>query len=376
MYRSKSRLAALALLPIALLTGCDFRLSTNDSSESSSSSSSRGSNRKEIAESIDKEEALDAIRLQSATDPGGEKAVAFRKQMAELLYAQKFDELEKEAAAARASKEVFANGTWKISQFYFAFERKNRDAQGLWNVTEDALQAWQKAFPSSVTARIAYADFLVDYAWHARGTGYADTVTPEGWRLMKERLSQANKVLVDARKLPEKDPVLYSVALQVALGVGLDKAGYEKLMDEAYAFEPTFWGYDASRAYSLLPRWYGEPGEWEAFAAKAAARPDGLGAEVYARIVMRLVDFHENLFRESKASWPKTKEGIEILKKKYPESVEILSYGALLATCANDNKTAKAYFEELGDRYLEEGKIWPSKESFVHYRKWARTGKW
>lgn len=376
MHRSKARIAALALLPIALLTGCDFRLSTNDGSGSSSGSSARGSNRKETAENIDKDEALEAIRLQSVTDPDAEKAAAFRKQMAELLYAQKFDELEKEAAAARASKEVFGNGSWKISQFYQAFERKNRDAQGLWNVTEDALQAWQKAFPNSVTARIAHADFLVDYAWHARGTGYANTVTPEGWRLMEERLSQANKVLVEAGKLPEKDPVLYLVALQVALGAGLDKAGYDKLMEEAHALEPTFWGYDASRAYSLLPRWHGAKGDWEAFAAKAAARPDGLGAEVYARIVMRLVDFHENIFRESKASWPKTKEGIEILKKKYPDSVEILSYGALLATSAYDNATAKAYFEELGDRYLEDSKVWPSKESFVHYRKWARTGKW
>jgi len=359
---------SIAIIPLLCFTACD--------SEQSSAAPQSSSKSKEIAENIDKEEALEAIRLQSVTDPVADKIEAYRKQMAELFYAQKFEALEKEASAARASKEVFGNGSWKIVQFYQAFERKSEDALGIWNVAEDTHNAWLKAFPNSVTARIAYADFLTNYAWHARGTGYADTVTSEGGRLMHERLTKAGKVLNDALKLPEKDPMLHLVALYVALGKGLDKPDYDKLLEEAHASEPTFWGYDTARAYSLLPRWYGNKGDWEAFAVTAAERPDGPGMEVYARIMMRMVDFHENVFRESKASWPKTKEGLDILRKKYPESLEILSFAALLATCAFDNKSAKAYFEELGDRYLEKSSVWPSKESFIHYRKWARTGKW
>ncbi|WP_166442665.1 DUF4034 domain-containing protein [Phragmitibacter flavus] len=357
---------------IALLSACDSR-DSNDRPRS-------GSKPKVIAENIDQEEALEALRLQPVTDPVAEKVEAYRKKLAEHFYAQKFDELEKEASAARASKEVFGNGSWKIAQFYRAFERKNRDAQGIWNVTEDTLNAWLKAFPNSLTARIAYADFLTDYAWHARGTGYADTVTPEGWRLMGQRLSKADEVLAEARQLAvpekEKDPVLHLVALRVALGKGPDKPAWDKIVVEGRAAEPTFWDYDVARAYSLLPRWYGEPGEWEAFASEAAERPDGPGVEVYARIVMHMLDFHKNVFKNSKASWPKTKEGLDILLKKYPDSLELLSYAAMLATNAYDNASAKVYFGELGDRYLEKSTVWPSKESFVHYRKWARTGKW
>lgn len=376
--RVKSSLAYIALIPLAFLAACDSRQSEvlpgNPGHAAGKPSSGSGNNA--IAERIDQEEALEAIRLQPVTDPAADKIEAYRKQMAELFYAQNFDALEKEAAAARASKEVFGNGSWKIVQFYEAFGRKNKDAQGIWNVTEDNLQAWLKAVPDSLAARIAYADFLTDYAWHARGTGYADTVTNEGQRLMEERLSKAGDVLAEALKLPEKDPVLHLAALHVALGTGLEKPSYDKLLDDAREAEPKFWGYDVARAYSLLPRWYGNRGDWEAFAAQAAERPDGPGAEVYARIAMRMVDFHQNIFRESNASWPKTKEGLDILHKKYPDSVEILSYAALLATCAFDNEAAKAYFEELGDRFLERSAVWPSKESFVHYRKWARTGNW
>jgi hypothetical protein len=356
----------IAIIALAFLAACD----------SKDASPPQRSGTKEIAERIDKEEALEAIRLQPVTDPVEVKIEAYRKQMAENFYAQKFDELEKEAAAARTSKELFGDGSWKITQFYDAFERKNREAQGIWNVTEDTLKSWLKAFPNSLTARIAYADFLTNYAWHARGTDYAETVTAEGWKLMGERLTQADAILIEARKLPEKDPMLYLVALRVALGQGLEKPAYDKLLDEARSFEPAFWAYDVARAYSLLPRWYGEKGDFEAFTAKAAERPEGPGMEVYARIVMNMVELHQNVFKETKASWPKTKEGIDVLIKKHPESVEILSYAALLATCAYDNKSAKVYYEALGDRYLEDSPVWPSKESFVHYRKWARTGKW
>jgi hypothetical protein len=368
MLRLTPSQTAVALISLVALTACDFR-QNNEGRPSGSKSPS-------VAERLDKEEALEALRLQPVTDPVSDKIAAYRKQMAEHFYAQKFDVLEKEAAAVRASKELFGNGSWKIVQFYDSFQRDRKEAQGVWNVTEDTLKAWLKAFPDSVTARIAYADFLVGYAWQARGSGYTNTVTDEGWKLMDERLSKAHKTLVEASKLPEKDPVLYQVALRVALGKGPDEADYDRLLEEARALEPTFWGYDVSRAYSLLPRWHGNEGDWEAFAARAAERPEGPGKEVYARIVIYLEGFHKNIFTESRASWPKTKESLDILHKNYPESVEILSYAALLATYAKDNKAAKAYFDELGDRYLENRDIWPSKESFIHYRKWARTGQW
>jgi hypothetical protein len=63
--------------------------------------------------------------------------------------------------------------------------------------------------------------------------------------------------------------------LDVALSEGWDKAQAKELLDAAVAFEPTY--YNVYREYLnfLLPKWYGEPGEAEAFAeqAKAAPRP-------------------------------------------------------------------------------------------------------
>jgi hypothetical protein len=221
---------------------------------------------------------------------------------------------------------------------------------------------------------VAYAGYLTDYAWQARGGGFADKVTEEGWKLFGERLEAAGKVLVDARGMEEKDPYLWMNILTVALGQSWDADQYKKVLDEAHAFEPKFWGYDVTRAYSLLPRWHGEPGDWEAYAEQAAARPDGPGVEVYTRIVIRLRGFYANVFRESQASWPKTKEGLQILLEKYPESLWLLSEAAMLATMAEDRAMAKPLFERIGDRYIQS--TWKKPERFTHFRHWAETGNW
>lgn len=65
------------------------------------------------------------------------------------------------------------------------------------------------------------------------------------------------------------------VGLRIALGQDWPESGYNALLAEAPAAEPRYWGHDTTRAISLLPRWYGHPGEWEAYAeetSRAAGR--------------------------------------------------------------------------------------------------------
>ena len=106
----------------------------------------------------------------------------------------------------------------------------------------------------------------------------------------------------------------------------------------------------------------------------AAKRPGGLGAEVYARIVMDLDGYYDNIFRETQASWLLTRDGLAQMREKYPDSLEILSVSAKLATQAEDRALAQKLFEQIGDRYLPN--TWRTPERFVHYRHWAQTGAW
>jgi hypothetical protein len=312
--------------------------------------------------------------LTPVKDPIQELIRAFNLETRSVYNDRKFDQLEQRAASLRAAKETFGNGSWKIFQFYQSFHCGDDEPDTLWQLHDRIHQEWIAAKPESVTAKIAYADFLADYAWRARGTSYANKVTQDGWKVFGERLAAAGEVLKEATKLPDKDPMLARVFMTVALGQGWPKPVYDTLLEKARAGEPTFFSYEIARAYSLLPRWYGEPGEWEAFADEAAARPNGLGLEIYARIVMEQRRYHDNVFGETKASWPKTREGLEILRKKYPEAVEFVNATALLAALAKDRELSKQMFDQLGDTYVVS--FWRKPERFARFRDWARTGKW
>lgn len=360
---------ALFLVPfaIACLTGCEER-------EESGTSGSGGGNSKTVGENIDAQERKEARKLKAVKDPIKEEIAGFQEGYRKLLAERRFDELEKAAEDFRTTKETFRDGTWKLHEFYAALELPDEAETADWKRVGEIHEAWIAAKPESITAHVAHAAYLVGYAWHARGNGYASSVTEKRAMYFEKRLESALKVLVKSREFQQKDPMWWNAALTTALGQGWPEDQYDQLVAEAAAYEPTFYWQDNQRAYSLLPRWYGEDGDWEAYALEAAERKGGLGAESYARIVINLQKFYGNIFRESKASWPKTKEGLQQLRKKYPDSLTFINQSALLATMASDQAFAKEMYDLLGDTYLPE--VFPRKASFAHYRNWARTGSW
>ncbi|MCB1235377.1 MAG: DUF4034 domain-containing protein [Verrucomicrobiae bacterium] len=308
------------------------------------------------------------------TDPIDKEIELFQAEIRGAFDDRQFEEIENLAGQLREGRETFSNGSWKIYRFYEGLGDRFHSGEDGYLTDLDTHRAWRKAYPDSVTERIALADLLVDYAWHARGTGYANTVTPEGWRLMGERLDQADAALAEAKKIGGEDIYWYSVAIMMGTGQGWDKERFDEVVAESLEREPTYWSVPAHRAYTLLPRWFGDEGDWEAFALKASQAPGGLGDETYTRIVIRLSGYYANVFRDARPSWPRTKSGLEIMLKKYPDSLWIRNWAAKLGTLGQDREFAKAWFDRLGDEYIKE--VWKKPERFVHFRGWAETGQW
>jgi len=287
-----------------------------------------------------------------------------------LFGSRDFAALDKQAHELREKKRIFPNGTSALRRLYIGIEKidkKAPDAQ--WTALIDALNEWIKQKPESITPRVALGETLVSYAWKARGTGYADTITEEGGKLMAERLAVAHKVLFEARNLGEKCPQLWLAAQDVALGEGWDANTYNALCDEGLSLFPENQTIYLYKAYELQPRWYGKPGEWEQFATASAAKVGGDEGEIlYARIIWYLnaKGLFKNIFKDSTVKWERVRGSFEVLQKRYPDSLQVISEFARLSCNAGDWKKARELFTTIGFRV--DSSVWTNKEHFVRYR--------
>ena len=355
-----SRCLLIFTLSALTFSACQRKESTDASAEDDAAHESR-------APLKIKGPPLPAIEM--VRDEPSKAAEAYRLRTRQLYNNSRFDELEALADKARRDKTRLANGSWEIFHFYDCFDCREDEPESMWQLHDRIHQAWIAAKPQSITARVAYAGFLITYAWHARGSGYADKVTKEGWRLFGERLAESQKTLFAAKDLDPKCPMWWRYQMTVARGQGWDRTQLDELFAEAKAFEPEFWSYDVERAYCLLPRWHGQPGDWEADAEKEIDRAGGLGVEGYARVISRQRGYYDNIFRESKASWPKARDGFEEMRRKYPESREILNVYVQLACLAGDRELARKLFEEIGGQIHPNS--WHDKNDFIRSRNWA-----
>jgi hypothetical protein len=244
---------------------------------------------------------------------------------------------------------------------------------GDWKAQIDALKAWVAARPESAAARIALADAYGGWGYKARGGGSADTVTDEGWRLYNERYAMAASVLVDAAKLKEKSPYWYSVMGYVARAQGWSKSQAKELLDAAVAFEPGYYHVYRQYANFLLPKWYGEQGDAQAFAEQVSAQIGGEeGDFVYFELATTLAcgcDTSEDKAELQGLSWPRIKSGYAAMEHLYGDSNLKMNRFAYLAVIENDQPTAAATLAVIGDNWNRDA--WPDQLHFLEAKAWA-----
>ena len=291
---------------------------------------------------------------------------------AALIKTKDFDKLELLAAKYRSSGESFADGSWKLSCVYGGVSLSDTNTDAEWKGRLSALREWIAGKPESITARVALAATLIDYGWRARGGGWADSVTPDGWRLFGQRLHQAQAVLDQALELTNSCPGYWSYQMILARGLSYDKELFNVIFKQATNAYPGYVTYQFHRAVYLLPRWGGEPGEWEGELTKAADQLGGdAGDMLYAQVVWRVDECvgMKNIFDENQLSWPRVDRGFAVIEKKFPDSLAAKNERAHLAVLAKDKANARKYLGETG------GKIdlaaWRSFDYCIRTVAWA-----
>lgn len=290
---------------------------------------------------------------------------------AQLLRARDFDALEKKAAAWRKDKTRDEDGLWLLRRLYEGVSRPQVESDETYRTLIEHLDAWMRAKPSSVTARIASAEAWTGYAWLARGHGPAGADGRQDPRAAADRLAKAEELLHAAEALPEKCPELFAAWHAVAMGQRWPRERYDAMYAKAIATEPTYYDYYLSKAFALLPAQGGAAGEWQAYARSLATPPGSAdGNALYARVVTHAwTRTGTNPFRSGDADWPLAKQGFDVLLARHPRSTWILNAYALFAYLAEDEAAAQPLVQRIGDSFVPA--FWGTSEYYAKARTWA-----
>ncbi len=297
--------------------------------------------------------------------------IDYKAAIRQLLAGQKFEELDCIADAARASKSLFAGGRWKLNVLYWAIkEPQGHATEEDWAAHLSALSRWVSVRPKSITARVALANAYTAYAWNARGSDYAETVTQSGWKLFHERIEKARTILEDASRVRARCPHWYAVMQQVALAESWDLSRETALLAEAVAFAPDYYYYYRNHANYLKPQWSGAEGDAERFAAQTADRVGGPKGDIlYFQIATEII-CHCGAEPDLKLmSWPRIQTGVAQLEKQDGVSLVNLNLLAYMAIKEADSVFARDTFLRIGDDWDQES--WRTRRYFDSSKDWA-----
>lgn len=288
-------------------------------------------------------------------------------KVAALLLSGDYDRLDRMAAKLRSEKTRLPGGGWKLAHFYQGLKAPDRFHP------EDhiaRLNAWIAARPNSITPRVALAEVYLKYAWAARGAGYADSVTPEGWRLFALRAAQAKRVLDDAAHLTPMCPEWFSKMQTVALAQDWDRGRAEDLFQKAIQFEPDYIYFYKSYALYLLPKWDGEDGDAASFAKRIADTTGGPKGDFLYFQIATVVLGAKSGEKGGGLDWARIQRGYQAQRDLYGRNMNgDTNHLAFFAWRFGDRTVARQAFAQIGDKWSKQ--VWKTRSRFDKAREWA-----
>ena len=255
-----------------------------------------------------------------------------------------FQALEMQLATILKEKKKDQDGHSLLSKAYGEI-CNNPDAEHAMDKWSGDLEDWLKRNPSSHFANAAMGQFYVNYAWHARGSGWANTVTREGWRLFEARLNKARDYLEKAYLSDPSDPMAPRWLIKVAMGLGSGYAEMEKQFQRAIQADKSEYETYLAKLTYLMPKWGGTEEKMFAFARETAknAPADSLAPLVVAKAHWEMYYRSEDqkaYFKQTEV-WNEVRSVYSELCRRFPNSKELHTWFSRTARLAGDDETAK-----------------------------------
>jgi hypothetical protein len=149
-------------------------------------------------------------------------------------------------------------------------------------------------FPNDPYPYAYAAKFYTSWAWEARGSGWANSVTEDGWRLFGNRLAQAEQAATTGATLDPLNGPCPAAMITICMGRSYDRSVMEKWFTRAMLANPDNDFACRAKYTYLLPKWGGSVPDVIEFGRECLNT-----GTVESRIPVILVDVHCQLAEDS-----------------------------------------------------------------------------
>ncbi|WP_020468813.1 hypothetical protein [Zavarzinella formosa] len=218
--------------------------------------------------------------------------------------------------------------------------------QQFYNNIRNVLSTFSSA---DILRNLIEGSFYIDYAWEARGNGFADEVTEEGAKLYKERLVKAREHFAAAWRADDQCAEAAVGMIRVCVGLGLPAEEMETWFARARKANPTLYEAFEAKFNYLKPQWHGSNEELLAYARQLAKHPDW-GRQV----PILMMAAHELIARQSGDSvayftrnpqvWKDIQPVLEEMRKRFPKSIMGATLYLHYARLCNKNRVQAAEY--------------------------------
>lgn len=295
-----------------------------------------------------------------------------------LLREGKYGELDRLAAEYARKDTRLLGGNAALYHFYDALGGfKESGNRGYPSVIprykkDELLSRWLEKNPGSVAARVALAEFWTADAWLTRGEKAASEIPEPVWKAFRWRMNQARKFLDQVKT--RDDPHYYFMRIDTAQGLG-DKAAIDANFEAGSKRFPNYFHYYSQRANLLQEKWFGDPGELQAYVQSLLAKPGGdNGLVAYSYVTWEMMKYMggKKAMQEAGLQWPSIKAGYAAREKRYGLRNRDWNVLCAMAVTAGDRPAASVALAQIGQEWT--GAAWGTQQEFNKWVEWIQRG--
>ena len=239
-------------------------------------------------------------------------------------------------------------------------------------VTEEHFAAWVAASPESFVPAYLKGMAHVKWGWKARGHGYANTVTEEGWAIFGRELQKAKEEFTLANRLSSAQAYGYTGLLIVSRALSAPDEVREAYFSAAMLADPEYLAAYEQNLEAIYPKWGGTVEAAQAFVYGSIEKhPNNAALEM---LVPRLhYEFSRTVVRNGAAYLAQKKVASDCLgairriREAFPKSREVNRLALRIAIRRGSNVQVSC------DRLAEFEDPWGMGQ-YGYFMKYGRRG--